>query len=284
MRAELCGSEYFYLKHGKKLGNNVPLLVLHGGPGLDHSYLRPWLDALGDGAEVIYLDALGCGKSLGKQLLEDHSLAAAAASAEALRLHLKVDRWVVLGHGFGGFVAQQVAIDQPQHTAGLILCDATAALDYPQALFVAAQAAASAPQLQALVSLLRAPVADDSTLRRLYMEVLPSYFYRYDPKVGAAMTDGMKFCAQAYNRGMFHQVTDLNFCEQLGALQVPALVLAGRHDYFMPAEHGAQRLHTSLRNSSCVIFEESGHFPFVEEPIGFAKVVRSWLRSQCLRT
>ena len=47
----------------ERFGSGLPLLVMHGGPGLDHSYFRPWLDPLGAFAELIYDDHRGNGRS-----------------------------------------------------------------------------------------------------------------------------------------------------------------------------------------------------------------------------
>ncbi len=284
MQATLNGATFYYFKYGRRTAaQQLPIVLLHGGPGLDHSYLRPWLDSLGDAGELIYMDALGSGRSQGRELLGGATLASAAADLEALRQHLQLEKFILLGHGYGGFVAQTYALTYAAQVAGLILCASAPALDYPQVLMHNAQAAGNAAQLQAVVGLLSAPLTDDAQLRQLYCQALPIYFYRYDPKIGAAMTDGMRFCAAAYNRGLFDLLPALQLEPQLRDLRCPSLILGGRHDWLMPPAQAAERLHAGIAGSALALFEESGHFPFVEEPVAFFKVVRSWLRSHQLR-
>src|SRR5206468_12428903 len=59
-------------------------------------------------------------------------------------------------------------------------------------------------------------------------------------------------------------------------IDVPTLVLSGRHDFFCPPSQ-AERLRRGIRASEAVIFEQSGHYPFVEEAEAFRQAVRGWL-------
>jgi len=65
----------------------------------------------------------------------------------------------------------------------------------------------------------------------------------------------------------------------LHEITVPTLVMAGRHDWITPPAQGAERLHAGLPNSKLIIFEDSGHFPFIEEPDKFVTTVREWINS-----
>lgn len=57
--AKINGADLFYLTRGEGL----PCLVMHGGLGLDHTYLHPWLDPLGDTLQLVYYDHRGNGRS-----------------------------------------------------------------------------------------------------------------------------------------------------------------------------------------------------------------------------
>ena len=274
MRATIRGIELFYLTHGR----GVPILTMHGGPGLDHTSFRPWLDNLADSATLIYHDYRGNGRSGGRTELAGVDLDMWVDDAEALRQHLQHEKIFVLGHAFGGFLAQMYAAKYPQHTAGLILCDTVPALDYPQVMMSNAQAHCTPAQLGQVIQMMSRPVPDDATLRRMWNAVLPSYFHRFDPKIGAAMDEVMSYCAAAYNHGLFTLAEQLNTLPLLPNIAAPTLVLAGRHDWLMPPAQGAERLAQGIPRSELALFDESGHFPFVEEPIAFCKVVRSWLR------
>ncbi|TMC88780.1 MAG: alpha/beta fold hydrolase [Chloroflexi bacterium] len=124
MQALINGNEIFYTIHGQ----GRPMLLMHGGSGLDHTYFRPWLDSLGDRVELIYYDQLGHGRSTRPENYEGIGLDTWADEADALRASLGYDRIILFGHSFGGFIAQEYALRHGDHLAGLILCDTAPAL------------------------------------------------------------------------------------------------------------------------------------------------------------
>lgn len=98
------------------------LVLLHGGPGAgaDHSYFRPQFDELADIANVVYIDQRGHGQSdIGGP--EDWSFGRWADDVKAVCDALVLERPIVLGHSFGGFVAQAYAARYPGHPSKLIL-------------------------------------------------------------------------------------------------------------------------------------------------------------------
>lgn len=274
MRLLVDGTEFFCQRHGR----GVPILVIHGGPGLDHSYFRPWLDGLGNEAELIYLDLRGNGRSGGRNTINEITIESWAADVDKLRQTLGLGRCVVLGHSFGAFVALEYARTFSEHLLGLALCSATPALDYPAQAMSNAQALATGPQLQAIMHCLSQPVKDDLTFRKLWMQTLPVYFHRYEPAIGAGMDDTTAYSAAAYNRGTFDLLPNFNAVPWLGDISAPTLILVGRHDWLMPMEHGAERLKRGIRRAAVQVFEQSGHFPFIEETVGFCQTLREWLR------
>lgn len=274
MRIPVDGIEFFCQRHGR----GVPILVIHGGPGLDHSYFRPWLDGLGNEAELIYVDLRGNGRSGGRNAINDITIESWAADIDKVREALGFESTVVLGHSFGAFVALEYARTFPQRVVGLALCSATPALDYPAQVMANAQARANPQQMQALMHCLSQPVKDDPTLRKLWMQTLPIYFHRYEPAIGAGMDDTTSYCAAAYNRGTFDLLPNFNAVPWLGEITAKTLLLTGRHDWLTPIELGAERLKRGIRGATLQVFEQSGHFPFIEETVGFCQTLREWLR------
>jgi pimeloyl-ACP methyl ester carboxylesterase len=84
-------------------GNGLPLIVLHGGPGLDHTHLRPWLDPLGDDFRLLYVDERGQGRSE-RVDPETLSLEVFARDVDLLAEALGLERFALLGHSFGAIV------------------------------------------------------------------------------------------------------------------------------------------------------------------------------------
>ena len=275
MQTQINGNEVYYTTNGQ----GRPMLLMHGGSGLDHTYFRPWLDTLSDQVQLIYYDQLGQGRSTRPQSYEGISMGTWADEADALRASLGHERIILLGHSFGGFIAQEYALRHGDHLEGLILCDTAPVLDYQDVIMANAQSRGTPEQVQAVIAGLSAPVADDASFQQLLTTILPLYFNTYDPEVGKQMDDAIQYSAQGFNQGMGVCLPTFNVLSRLGEITVPTLIMAGRHDWITPPAQGAERLHVGLPNAKLVIFEESGHFPFIEEHDKFVHAVRDWLNS-----
>jgi len=100
------GTELYYVE----AGSGLPCLVMHGGLGVDHTYLHPWLDPLGDVLRLIYYDHRGNGRS-GRPALETLTFDQFCADADTLRSALGLDRVAVMGSSYGGFIALEYAVE-----------------------------------------------------------------------------------------------------------------------------------------------------------------------------
>lgn len=104
-------------------GHGPAVIILAGGPGMDPAYMRPVAKAVAqDGFEAVLLDQRGTGASpIGSP--ERVSVGGAVADVEALREAIRSERIVVLGHSFGGAIAQAYAAAHPEYVARLVLLD-----------------------------------------------------------------------------------------------------------------------------------------------------------------
>lgn len=96
------------------------ILILHGGPGLDHMVFRPAFDALQSNVQVIYLDQRGCGRS-DDGSTESWNLNQWADDVASVIEALGLRHPIVLGTSFGGFVAQRFASGHKDLSGGLVL-------------------------------------------------------------------------------------------------------------------------------------------------------------------
>ncbi|HEX6302376.1 MAG TPA: alpha/beta fold hydrolase, partial [Acidimicrobiia bacterium] len=103
------------------VGHGYPLLLMHGGPGLDHWSLRPF-QQLADRFTLIFYDHRCNGRSTGAPV-ESMTWDNLTADADALRQELGFEQWAVLGHSFGGHVALEYALRYPQSPSHLVLLD-----------------------------------------------------------------------------------------------------------------------------------------------------------------
>jgi proline iminopeptidase len=271
MYAQLNDSQIFF----KRLGKGQPMLLMHGGPGLDHTIFRPWLDKLGEQVELIYYDHRGNGRSTRPATMESITHETWAVDADALRTYLGFEKIILFGHSYGGFLAQEYALRFGQHLAGLILCNTAPAFDYMPIVQANAAARGTPDALAALGEVFGPAMNDDSYLRSLWMRLLPLYFKRYDPHIGMAMDETTSYSAAAWNQAKANCLPKFNTLARLKEITAPTLVLGGADDWLTPAEQ-SRRIHAELPKSELAIFEDSGHFLYIEETDKFVATVRNW--------
>jgi proline iminopeptidase len=252
---------------------------MHGGMGLDHSYLRRGLDPLGAQAQLVYYDHRGNGRSprpataAGWDALTHQGW---IADADALRAALGHERVTVFGHSYGGLLAQEYALAYPDRVAGLVLCATFPAFDYAPAALARAAARATPAQLATLLEAFGAPIADDAAFGAAFRAVLPLYFHAPGPARLAVLAD-VRYSAAAFARAQWGCLPHASTLGRLGEITAPTLVLAGADDWIAGPAHGAERLQAGIPNAELVVFARSGHFPFVEEPDAFVRTVGTWL-------
>ena len=259
--------------HREVLGEGAPLLLLHGGFGLDHTYFWPWLSPLP--MKLILPDLRGCGQSP-RDGLEAADFATLSADLEELRTELGLERWTVLGHSFGSYVALDYAHRHPDRVQKLVLVGGAPALDYPDVIGANLIKRGTPEQAALLQKAMSAPLESDDEFRRAWNVILPLYFHDFDPTVAARMDEKMRYSAPALFHG-FRMLSQFSALPWLSDLRMPALVAGGRYDWIAPPAQGSQRLVRGLPHAELAIFEESGHFPFIEENERFLSVLTEFL-------
>ena len=192
MRASIRGTELFYEAHG----TGRPLLLMHGGMGHDHAYLRPWLDRLAGTFRLVFYDHRGNGRSERSASLAGVGLDTWADDANALRQHLELGTIVVFGHSFGGFVALEYARRHPDTLAGLILCSTAPAWDYEEVAAAGLRARATDDQVAAVAAGYGPEPLSEQAYRDRWEQILPLYFHRYDPAVGIDVHRRTRYSSQ----------------------------------------------------------------------------------------
>lgn len=258
----------------------LALFVLHGGPGLDHTMFGSHLDALGDRCRLLLVDERATGRSEpappGTWGLAHH-----AADVEAMAGALGLERYAVLGHSYGAFIALQHAVDFPGRPAATIVSSGV-----PDARFLAHvqdELAAFEPielreQVQASwAAEARARTQED--VAALLSDQLPFHFADpRDPRIDdmrAAMADAV-FGPDVLRAAATEDYGAIAVEDRLGDVAHPVLVLAGRHDRTcsVPA---AEAMAAGLPDAELVILEHSGHMGFVEENDAYVAAVRDFL-------
>src|SRR6266849_6986121 len=107
--------------YAREIGRGQPIIVLHGGPDFDHSYLLPDLDRLADAFRLIYYDQRGRGRSADQVLPEEVTLASEMDDLEMVRQHFHLESPALLGHSWGTVLALEYALRHPERVSLMIL-------------------------------------------------------------------------------------------------------------------------------------------------------------------
>jgi proline iminopeptidase len=262
---------------------DLSLFVLHGGPGLDHTMFGSYLDALGDLCRLLLVDerATGCSDPSPP---ETWSLERQAADVQALADALELERYAVLGHSFGAFIALQHAVDFSGRPAATIVSSGV-----PHARFlehVQAELAAFEPvELREQVRSSWAREAHARTqedVRSLLSDQLPFHFADpRDPRIDdlrAAMGDAV-FGPDVLRAAATESYGAIDVEDRLAGVSHPVLVIAGRHDRTcsVPA---AEATAGGVPDGRLVVLERSGHMTYVEENEAYLAAVRDFLASR----
>jgi proline-specific peptidase len=258
----------------------LPLLVLHGGPGVPHGYLQD-LAALADGDRaVVFYDQLGCGRS---DHPDDPTLWVMSTFVDELanlREALRLEQVHLLGHSWGGWLALEYALGQPQGLASLVLASTCASLPA-----FAAETRRLKAQLPADV---RATIdrheADGTTDDDEYVEATMAYYTQwvcrrqpFPDHVLAAFTninEDIYATMQGPEWNVTGNLKDWDVTSRLGELDLPVLVTSGRFDEMTRTV--VQPLVDGIPGAEEVVFEDSAHVAMAEEPEHFRDVVESF--------
>jgi proline iminopeptidase len=216
--------------------NERPAVIgLHGGPGGDGAKLRFLLPRLSDLAQVIVVDQRGHGRSdQGSQ--ESWNLAQWAADVRAFADALEIQRPVVLGESFGGFVAQQYAGTYPEHPAALILISCGPRFARPHESAAQVGDPSASEQVAALVARAAEQRADEQD----WLSVMqPLLAVRNDPVLDRLQR--LRASTPEVNRHFEPEGFSMDLRPYLANVRCPTLLLVGERDPLVPA-HLAQEL------------------------------------------
>lgn len=264
----------------KRLGAGEPIVVVHGGPLLDHGYLLPHLEPLAADHELIFFDQRLSGRSAPSVEESSVRLTEFAEDIEALRIALGLERIHLMAHSWGGLIAMSYALRYEPNLRSLMLLDsmpASATLwRQEQAILAENIPEADRAERQAILATeafaARRPEAIEKLLRLSFRPQFhdPAKLDQLDLYVPDDHPErSRQFAVLRSDLESF----DLN--SDLGGLTVPTLVLFGRAE--PGATLGGPALHQALPVSELVIIEEAGHFPFIEQSEAFLSAVREFL-------
>ena len=286
----------YYEVNGAKLwvvsfGEGDPLFFIAGGPGGTHYGLRSF-DSLSTTNTLVYYDGFGRGKSDTAKNVTEYTLERDIEDLEGLRTAMGFDKINVLGHSYGGVVAQGYAIKYPDNVSHLILantfhsylmwqanddnCNHEIKTNYPEVwkelMEVREQGA----------------ISSDKIHQEIYGRVPYGFLYAYN--AGRFAKHTRKPYPNSFNSKLYYQMVgkdgdfivgsdigNFDFRKDLKNLDMPILIVAGRFDRVaVPTQMVKYKEYCP--QAEFVMFEKSGHNPQVEEPAKEFALIREFLK------
>lgn len=236
----------------------LPLVVLHGGPGSAHDALEGLAALSAQGRRVVFYDQLGSGES---DRPDDPALWTVETFVDQLRSvreGLGLEAIHLFGTSWGGMLALEYAFTQPAGLASLVLNSTPTST--PRWVEETARLAAGLDE----------------------REFWSRHICRLDPEPEVLQRARTKFGKQVYETmwgpNEFTATGKLKGWDvigRLGEIRVPTLLTSGRYDECTPKL--VEPLHEGIAGSEWVLFEDSAHMPYLEEPERYLQVVGAFL-------
>lgn len=254
------------------------LFIHHGGPGADHSYFRPWLDSLGEVAQVVFVDHRGTGFS-STAPVETYTIEQIADDVEALRQHLGLGKIMLLGHSFGGMVAQVFAERHPESLSKLILSNTAPDYEFWEEAQENAMRIATPEQKDVFRELFEGSITNQEEYEAWWKRCYPLYFRHPDDEVLAQLSARSRGRFEVSQYMMANELPKFDALAGLSKIEVPTLVLASRYDWVTPPSQ-AERIVAAIPHAEYVLFTDSGHEPFArEEQQAYLDAVSDFIRA-----
>lgn len=274
MEATVNGARLYYETLGDE---GAPALVLlHGGPGVGdcRDQVRDY-GALQDEYRLLFYDARGSGRS---EERPPYTHAQWVDDIDALTRQVGIDRFALLGHSYGGIVAQEYALRSQDRLTHLVLVD-TAPSTVENEESIRRALAAGLPGIEEgwLRKLFEGRVGSNEEMREMWELLLPLYFEGpFDPFLPKEMAAQTYFHYETHNYAFSVNNPSYDVRARLGEIRVPTLIICGGNDWITPLST-SQQIAAAIPSSVLEVFEQSGHFPMVEEPEKFISVLQSFL-------
>jgi proline iminopeptidase len=267
------GADIYY----KVIGAGKPIVVIHGGPMLDHSYFLPHLESLAGDYQLIFYDQRLAGRSSPTSDPEYISIDGFVEDIEGIRQALGLDRFSILGHSWGGMLAFNYALKYPGNVEALLLVNSASASSDLRRREDSTLAARNSPeyleQRNAIIQSDGFRQGENYAYERLIHLAYRNQFV--DTSMARDLNIHLPEDFVERSELFNHMRTDLrqyNFFSDLQRLECPALVFYG--DYDVPSQISGPEFVNHLPNAELVIAEDCGHFPFIECPQALSSAIK----------
>ena len=275
-------------------GRGQPLMILHGGPGASHDYFLPYLLPLARYNRVIFIDERGSGRSQKLENPSGYTIENMVEDVEAVRQALGLGKISLLGHSYGGALAQAYALKYQRNLSHLILASTWSSTVAMNQVFVRMKQNMT-PELRDRIDKLEAErlfghgkdyeknrYTNDYMIAAWGEGYFPYVYHNhpdpnYDP-IAQGNTSWDLYREMWGEHGEFvidGNLKSVEYTNRLSTIKVPTLVLVGEHDECDPSL--SQTMHQKIAGSKLVILPNAGHMTFVDQTDMFIKTVHGFL-------
>jgi len=279
------------IKHWCKIAgiehNTTPLIIIHGGPG-GHNYtfertIGPLLEKF---TTIIYYEQRGCGRSEGPEDKEAYSIPILISDLAELCNKLKLEKIIPLGFSFGGQLALEFALAYPNLVEKIVVQAPSEFYDnnrnYYVQLFGFEQIAEGNDKnkIKKIINTQKKIIekwveiwdsVDIETVNKfLFRNNESANKVRKSWRESGLENSGLMFKALKKKRN------EIRLMERVSQIKAPTLIMTGLYDRNVGIEL-SRDFACKIPNSKLVIFEKSAHFPDIEEPEKYAKIVKEFI-------
>ena len=278
MLVDVGSARLFFDVVGESLNATTPkmekrptLILLHGGPGYDHSTLRPYFDRYSDTHQLIYLDHRGCGRSTGAQ--ETWYLDQWADDLAVFCESLGIGSPIVFGQSFGGMVAMHFAARHPARLSKLILSSTAAQFRLDETVKKMRELGGDrAAEVSHQFFSNPSQAAYDT-----YGEVCLPLYSNPNTLEASAFRERAIERPEVALHFFADEMATMDMRAEIANITCPTLVIGGTLDPVTPTLC-SQVITDSIGENACLqMFEGCGHGPHRDDPDGAEKVVRHFL-------
>jgi len=282
----------------KVMGRGAPLMIVHGGPGASHDYLLPYLLPLARTNRLIFIDERGSGRSEKLENTTLYTVENMVEDVEDVRRALGLGKVNLLGHSYGGVLAQAYAFKYQKNLSRLILGGTFYSTAAMNKVLAGERQAMPADALQKLTDLEKAGLFNkgkpwekgrypDEYAKLAWGDGYFPFLYQhrpdpnYDPAAGNTSTSWDLYREMWGSHGEFiidGNLKSVEYASKLPSIKVPTLLICGDHDESDPSL--SRFMHDKIAGSKLVILPQSGHMAFVDQPTLYVKAVDDFLQAK----
>jgi len=271
MRAKIRDTEIYFDVEGcglevveQGIHEKPVAIIVHGGPGVDHTSYKPCFAPLSHHLQLVYFDHRGQGRSA-RGLKETYTLENNIEDMEALRQYLGLDKIVLIGSSYGGMVSLSYAVRYPQNVSHLIVIATAASSRFLQRAQAILAQRGNKEQQAIAVQLWSGTFENEVQLRQFFQVMGSLYSQRNDLKSNSPDSDQTILSVDAINVAFSGFLRNYNILNELYKITSPTLVIAGRYDWICAPEF-SEEIAQAIPNANLRIFENSGHLIRVDQP------------------